>query len=164
MKAQIVSFKCVLKNKLGQVLSSSFNQDVINQVEVDHASNADPRLRGLAAGIQNVQEGERRQIMVAAHEAYGPYDPDLVVRVHRSELKNGDSLKIGSEVFGRSAPNTSAQAYRVTEIVGDTLVLDANHPLAGQDLIFDIEVTSARDACSEDFEQPLVAASGRYIH
>lgn len=164
MKAQIVSFHCVLKNKLGQVLSSSFNQDVINQIEEDNTGAPPHRLQGLVAGIQNVREGEKRQVAVAAHEAYGPYNPDLVVSVPRSELQKGDSLVIGSEIIGRSGPNASTLIYRVTQIIGDVLVLDANHPLAGHDLIFDIEVISARDACSEDFERPPIAASSQYIH
>jgi FKBP-type peptidyl-prolyl cis-trans isomerase SlyD len=164
MKAQIVSFKCVLKNRLGQVLSSSFNQDVINQIEKNDSDDATPRLRGLVAGIQSVREGEKRQISVAAHEAYGPYDPDLVVNIPRSEIQRGHSLVIGSEIVGRSGPNASTLIYRVTQIHGDMLVLDANHPLAGHDLIFDIEVISARDACTEDFEQPLIAASSRRVH
>jgi FKBP-type peptidyl-prolyl cis-trans isomerase SlyD len=164
MKAQIVSFQCVLKNKLGQILSSSFNQNVINQLEEGGSDNSPARLRGLVAGIQNVREGEKRQFMVPAHEAYGPYNPDLVLNVARSDLKQGDRLGIGSEVVGRSGPNAPVQVYRVTQILGDTLVLDANHPLAGQDLIFDIEVISARDACREDFEEPPVVASSRYVH
>ncbi|MFL5812584.1 MAG: peptidylprolyl isomerase [Bdellovibrionia bacterium] len=164
MKAQIVSFKCVLKNKLGQVLSSSFNKDVINQIEEDNSGDNSTRLRGLVAGIQNVREGEKREFTVNAHEAYGPYNPDLVVSVPRSELQKGDSLVIGSEIMGRSDRNNSALIYRVTQIIGDVLVLDANHPLAGHDLTFDIEVISARDACSEDFEQPVIAASSQYVH
>lgn len=58
MKAQIVSFHCVLKDTFGKVLSSSFNQDVINQLEGAPSSVDDRRLRGLVAGIQNVRKGE----------------------------------------------------------------------------------------------------------
>jgi FKBP-type peptidyl-prolyl cis-trans isomerase 2 len=116
------------------------------------------------AGIQNVREGEKRHVEVAAHEAYGPYNPDLVVHVPRSELQQGNSLAIGSEIVGRSSPNSPALTYRVTQIIGDIAVLDANHPLAGQDLIFDIEVISARDARSEDFEQPPIIPNRHYIH
>jgi FKBP-type peptidyl-prolyl cis-trans isomerase SlyD len=73
MNAQIVSFHCVLKNKLGQVLSSSFNRDVINQLDV-RGSNA----------------GERRHFVVPAEEAYGPYDPKLVFESPRSKLPGGN--------------------------------------------------------------------------
>lgn len=168
MKAQIVSFHCVLKDKLGQVLSSSFNQDVINQLESGQASGNDSRLRGLVAGIQNVRPGERRQFTVPAREAYGPYDPDLVLKVSRSDLLLGDRLVVGSEIVSQPDRDGVQQTYRVVEVhptrSGDILVLDANHPLAGHDLVFDIEVVSARDACSEDFEEPDYTAPVHYVH
>src|SRR4051812_17212510 len=101
MKAQIVSFHCVLKDKLGQILSSSFNQDVINQVEENNSNNTRPKLRGLVEGIQNVHQGEKRQFTVSANEAYGPYDPDLVLKISRSDLFMGDRLEVGSEIVSQ---------------------------------------------------------------
>jgi len=167
MNAQIVSFHCVLKNRLGHVLSSSFNRDVINQPALQGAENhpeaVHQRLRGLAAGIQNVRAGERRQFMVPAEEAYGPYDPGLVVEVRRAWLSEGGRLDIGSEVRGKVGPRGRNLVYRVAQIKGDLLVLDANHPLAGHDLIFDIEVVSARDARQEDFGEPEPGAV-RYLN
>lgn len=164
MKAQIVSFHCVLKNRLGQVLSSSFNQDVINQLEDGNPAEESRKLRGLVAGIQNVRKGEKRKFTVSANDAYGPYNPDLVVTVSRSELWMGDRLVIGSEVVSQVEPNGSHQVYHVVQADGETLMLDGNHPLAGQDLVFEIEVVSARDARSDDFEEPFFAATSRYIH
>lgn len=164
MKAQIVSFHCVLKDKLGQVLSSSFNQDVINQVEEGASGENDQRLRGLVAGIQNVRQGERRQFTVPANDAYGPYDPALVVSVPRADLSEGHQLMIGSEVVGASGPHGRQRTYRVVETTGDMVVLDGNHPLAGHDITFDIEVVSARDACGEDFGEPVFAPAGRLLH
>ena len=152
MKAQIVSFHCVLRDKLGQVLGTSFNQDVINQVE-KAAARQPGSMHGLVPEIQNLTAGEKRQFTLLAQDAYGPYEPDLVVRVARSELKGGHRMAVGAEVVGRNGPEGSMAAYRVTRVEGDMLVLDANHPLAGVDLIVDIEVVSARDACREDFEE-----------
>lgn len=164
MKAQIVSFHCVLKDKLGKVLSSSFNQNVINQLEDLGPSNGCTKLRGLVAGIQNVREGEHREFTVSAKDAYGTYDPDLVRNVSRSSIARNEKLVIGSEIILESGPSRHKQVYRVTQFKGDMLVLDGNHPLAGHDLTFDIDVVSARDACSEDFEDAPVSASGHYLH
>jgi len=158
MKAQIVSFHCVLKDKSGQILSSSFNQDVINQLE----DESQERLRGLIAGLQNVYEGEHRQFTVPAIDAYGVHDPKLVVRLRRSELEGGDTLVVGGHV------RDPLRSYRVVQAQGDMLVLDGNHPLAGHDLTFDIKVVSARDACEEDYEEegvvPFFAAPSQYLH
>lgn len=161
MKAQILSFHCVLKNKLGQVLSTSFNQDVINQHE---AGTDSIRLSGLVSALQNVTPGELRKFSVPASQAYGPYDPKLVLTIRRGDLAKGRELEIGSEIDLRSDRDGQMQAFRVTLIKGDLLTLDGNHPLAGHDLTFEIEVVAARDARDDDFEEPFLAATNTYLH
>ena len=163
MKAQIVSFNCVLKNKLGQVLSSSFNRDVINQLEDAKLTQGDRRLRGLIEGLQNVSAGEKREIVVPATEAYGPYDPELLLHVSRSEVMSDGPLAVGKEMVLRSSPKRGA-VFRLVEVQGKNLVLDGNHPLAGLDLTFEIEVISARDAKSEDFEESFESPASQYLH
>src|SRR4051812_29727390 len=113
MKAQIVSFNCVLKNKLGQVLSSSFNRDVINQLEEDARDVGNPRLRALVEGIQDVRAGERRRVAVSAEEAYGPYDPALVLHLSRSEIQISERLAVGSKLAIQSDHHDPEQIYRV---------------------------------------------------
>ena len=159
---QIVSFHCVLKNKLGKVISSTFNQDVITEplegsAEKDH-------LRGLVDGLKNLKKGEKRQIMLTASEAYGFYDPSLVIEVSRKSIFQSRNIQIGSEVLAQ-APNGENKVFRVIQILGGKLVLDANHPLAGQDLIFDIEATEARDASPEELlDHAEMIAQGRHLH
>jgi FKBP-type peptidyl-prolyl cis-trans isomerase SlyD len=165
MKAQIVSFHCVLKDKLGRTLGTSFNQDVINQLEVGGATETDPRLRGLVSRLQDVTLGERRNFTVLAEDAYGAYDPELVCKVPRKELSRGKELQVGDEVMGRSSAEGRRRVYRVTKAAEDSVVLDANHPLAGQDLVFEIEIVAARDARREDFEESAMAfEGGRSLH
>lgn len=149
---------------MGQVLGSSYNRDVINQLEEGASCEGRQRLRGLVAGLQNVQHGERRLFTVSAAEAYGLYDPDLVLNVARADLLMGNRLEIGNEIVSRAGPKGAQQIYRVVQIIGDTLVLDANHPLAGQDLVFDIEIVSARDACREDFEEDFSPVATPCLH
>ncbi len=150
MRAQIVSFHCILRDRFGHILSTSFNQDLINQLERPEKEGIHQNLRGLVAGLQDVSAGEKRNFTVPAAEAFGVYQPDLVLTVHRSELPESKQLGVGSWVRSKSGSN---QAYRVVHIDGDQYTLDGNHPLAGQDLSFDIEVVAARDARREDFEE-----------
>lgn len=159
MRAQIVSFHCVLKNNLGQVLGSSFNQDVINQSEKGCGN-----LEGLVAGLQNLRAGEKRLIQVPANRAYGLYDPDLVIELSRSELDLGDSLEVGKVCLRPAGPHGEIKVFRVICSRDSFVTLDGNHPLAGQDLIFDIEVISAREAIDEDFEDTHHEAVGRSVH
>jgi FKBP-type peptidyl-prolyl cis-trans isomerase SlyD len=52
----------------------------------------------------------------------------------------------------------------VIQVAGNILVLDGNHPLAGQDLVFEVNIISAREACMEDFDEPFMATASDYIH
>jgi FKBP-type peptidyl-prolyl cis-trans isomerase SlyD len=139
MKAQIVSFHCVLKNKLGQVLSVSSNKDVLT-----HESTSESCLKGLSRGLIDIQKGERRRIFVPAEEAYGFYQLDQITQVPLDEFsihpRVGEMVRLSAD----------AKPLRVTEIRNAMVTLDGNHPLAGQDLIFEVEAISARDASMEE--------------
>lgn len=163
MRAQIVSFHCVMKDKLGKTLSSSFNQDVINQKNASSDANSGV-LDGLIAGIQDLKEGEKRHFAVSAERAYGFYDPRLVIEVRRAEIRDGESLAVGSEIERKLDPQGENRTFRVVTARVDSVVLDGNHPLAGQDLVFDIEVVSAREASDADFGDVTPAASSRTLH
>jgi len=92
MKAQIVSFHCVLSDPMGKVISSTFNQDVIT---IDGQSEF---LKGLTQGLQNLKKGEKRRICVAAEQAYGLYNPDLVLEVPRDRLGLKHALACGHQL------------------------------------------------------------------
>lgn len=145
MNAQIVSFHCVVKDKMGRVISSTFNQDVLT-----YAESQQDRLKGLAKGLQNLRKGEKRRIIVPAPEAYGYYDPNQVVQCSRTALTPKVHVELGDKVIMAPSKGKPERLFRVTEIFGDQITLDANHPLAGQDLIFEIEATAARAATHEE--------------
>ncbi|CAN5566474.1 peptidylprolyl isomerase [soil metagenome] len=147
MTNQIVSFHCVLKDRLGRVISSSFNQNV--------STGQDPsgQLRGFTRGMQDLKKGERRSIFVGAEEAYGFYDLKKVVEMTRDDLPSHDSVRIGDVVLMALGEEDMPAQHRVTALMGDSVTLDANHPLAGQDLIFEIEATDVRDENESDNEE-----------
>jgi FKBP-type peptidyl-prolyl cis-trans isomerase SlyD len=143
MNGQIVSFHCVLKDRLGRVISSSFNQNVSTQ---DSPSG---QLRGFSRGMQDLKVGECRKIFVGAEEAYGFYDPNKIVELSRDELP--EQIRLG-DVIMVGASNQAPQSHRVVGVTGDLVTLDANHPLAGQDLIFEIEAVEVREDDGSDNE------------
>ena len=146
MTNQIVSFHCVLKDRLGRVISSSFNQNV--------STGQDPsgQLRGFTRGMRDLKKGERRSIFVGAEEAYGFYDLAKVVELTREDLPSHDNVRVGDVVVMSVGEEASPAQHRVTALQGDLVTLDANHPLAGQDLIFEIEATDVRDETASDNE------------
>jgi FKBP-type peptidyl-prolyl cis-trans isomerase SlyD len=160
-KAQIVSFHCVLKDKIGNIISSTFNHDVITRLE-DHDGSED-FLKGLAEGLQDLKKGERRRIFLPADQAYGFYDPRLVVELPRRIFERGKAIQIGHEVQTLSQAG-DLRFFKVVAATSDMLTLDGNHPLAGQDLIFEIEATDARDASIEELEEASCVTKAPVLH
>lgn len=142
-KAQIVSFHCVLKNQLGQLISSTFNQGVLTA-----APESGAMLKGLARGLQNLTKGERRRIYVSAADAYGFYDPGQVIIRAVEQVTSIKPLSPGDELF--LSQGGLKKCYRVLEVSLGQVTLDGNHPLAGQDLVFEIEALDARDATPQE--------------
>lgn len=156
MKIQVVSFNCILKNKAGQWISSTFSKEVLNC-----PTDSESMLPGLAKGLQNLVKGEKRSIELHAKEAYGLYQPQKIILFPKSKLPR--TLKVGESVIIKDK-NGQERSYRVLEFYGDMVSLDGNHPLAGQDLIFEIETLDARDATPEEIDQSMSFVANPLLH
>ena len=95
--------------------------------------------------MQKLKKGETRTISLKADQAYGSYDAKKVILYPRNKMPRNDSIHSGKTVSILSKTGTT-RSYRVVQIHGDMVALDGNHPLAGQDLVFEIEITEARAA------------------
>jgi FKBP-type peptidyl-prolyl cis-trans isomerase SlyD len=144
MKAQIVSFHCILKNKTGHVISSTFNQDVLTQTPDPAAP-----LPLLAKGLENLTPGERRKISLTADQAYGFYDLTKVITKTNDDFPGGQAPRVGDQVFLQTSSGQRLP-FRVVEAKDEKIILDGNHPLAGQDLIFEVEAVTVREATPEE--------------
>lgn len=145
MSIQVVSFNCLLKNSTGQFISSTYNRDVLS------AQPGDPGfLKGLAIKMQNLVMGEKRSIELSAEEAYGFYDPKKIILFPIEQLSR--NIFVG-ETIRIAAKGGRIRSYRVIHLHGTMATLDFNHPLAGQDLIFEIDVISARDALDSEIAE-----------
>ncbi len=147
MTVQVVSFHCTLKNKFGRIIGKTYNQNVIND------SQREPHtLTALVEEMRDIKTGEKRRIHLSAERAYGFYNPDLVIirSFDEIEMSHGEPMKVGEKVV--FVTDGEPHAYRVIHLTADSVTLDGNHPLAGQDLIFEIEATSAREATLEEID------------
>jgi len=155
MSIQVVSFNCILKNKTGQIISTTYNSEVLT------AQNAVGGLNGLALKMKNLVKGEKRSIELSAEEAYGFYDPKKIILFPRNKLPKNVRVGAAIQIAGKSG---QIRSYKVIQLHGSMASLDANHPLAGQDLIFEIDVISARDASVEEIEESSNAISEQLLH
>lgn len=156
MSTQVVSFNCKLKNKAGQLISSTFNRDVLTTIE-----NPGAMLQGLAKGLQDLKKGEKRSIFLTANEAYGLYDPAKVIFFPRSKLPPHVQVGETISIVGKSG---KTRTYKVIQIHDDMLTLDGNHPLAGQDLVFEIEALDARPATRQEIDEASNIFSTQLLH
>ncbi len=163
-KSKLISFYCVLKDSTGEVLSSSFNQNVLSNGEITAQRRAPTHAFELVAeDLANLKKGERRRILIPAERAFGPYRPQLVVQVPRKRFPAERMLQPGAQVITQDDTG-SPRVFYVTAISDSTITLDGNHPLAGKDLDFDIEGTSARNATLEEVETERMRTKQRAFH
>jgi peptidylprolyl isomerase len=83
--------------------------------------------------------GETKTINIAAEEAYGPHRTDLTQQVPRQQLPADMEIQVGQR-FQIGQEENKPLIVQVTEVSDASVTLDANHPLAGKDLVFDIEL------------------------
>lgn len=95
-------------------------------------------IQGLENVLLEMNEGESRTVTVDPEEGYGPRYNELTQRVSRERLPEGvsEGSALRVDIGGRE------QTLWVTELADDSAVIDANHPLAGKTLVFDVELVS----------------------
>ena len=96
-------------------------------------------ISGFEKGIIGMEEGETKNITIEEGEAFGPRREDLVVDVNKDDFPEGIEPFVGQQLQIKQ-PDGSTIPVTVTDIAGEITTLDANHPLAGQSLRFEIEL------------------------
>jgi peptidylprolyl isomerase len=96
-------------------------------------------IKGFDEGVAGMKVGEKKTINIPVEEAYGPKNPEMLVEMPKDRFPSEMEIQEGMPLMMSDGSGQNFQVV-VTEIREDSVVLDANHPLAGQDLIFDIEL------------------------
>jgi FKBP-type peptidyl-prolyl cis-trans isomerase SlyD len=104
--------------------------------------------------LQGREPGYQTVLALDPQDAFGLRDESLIRTIPRSQFPPG--VKVGGQLEGRGADGRE-QIFNVVKIKGDTVILDANHPLAGKALRFTLKVTDVRAASEEEI-------SHRHVH
>lgn len=96
-------------------------------------------IKGFDDGVTGMSVGEKKTVNIPVDHAYGPRNDEMVIEFPKDRLPQDMQLEEGMPLM---MSNGSGQQFQVVvvEVKDDIVVLDANHPLAGEDLIFDIEL------------------------
>ncbi len=168
MSNQVISFDYVLTAKGGQVKrpNCSDGEPVVIDASVKgkplvFISGLGQIIPGLETILLEMQPQEKKTVTIEAKDAYGIHDDKLIYKVDRAklpapEIKIGDMFEVGQD--GHFAPVT------ITAINGTEITLDGNHPLAGEDLTFAVEIVDKRPATTEEMTHGHVHGAGGCHH
>ncbi|MEN8713106.1 MAG: peptidylprolyl isomerase [Arenicellales bacterium] len=140
----VVSMHYKLTDNEGNVLDSSEGSEPLTYLH--GAGNIIP---GLEKALVGKVEGDTQQVTVEPAEAYGEVMPELMQTVDKAAFQGVDSVEVGMS-FEAQTSDGSVQHIVVTKVDGNQVTVDANHPLAGVVLNFDVEIVSVREASKEE--------------
>ena len=140
---RVVTFHYTLRDPAGRVIDTSAGGEPITYLE-----GSGMIIDGLDQRLRTSPVGTKATVAVPAKEAYGERDPGQVQRVKRSVLPVAGELQIGERF--QAGEDRFAPIVTVVAVDGDDVTLDANHPLAGVDLTFDVEIVAARAATAAE--------------
>ncbi len=124
------------------------------------ASNIIP---GLEDALFGKSAGDKFDVSIAPEQAYGERNEAMLQEVPREMFENSAEIQVGTQ-FHAQGPNGQTIVVTVKEINDDKVVVDGNHPLAGMQLNFDVEVIDVRDATAEEIEHGHVHGPGGHQH
>jgi len=140
---QVVSINYTLKDDAGAVIDQSAAGEPLTYLH-GHGN----LIPGLERELAGKNTGDRLQVKITPADGYGEYDRALVQKVPRRALKGLADVRVGMRLQAQTADG--ARPVTVTQLTGDMVTLDGNHPLAGKNLNFDVEVTHVRAATAEE--------------
>lgn len=143
---RVVSLQFVLRDTESTVLDESKEGEPLIYL---HGVGA--LVPGLERALEGKKVGAKVEANLTAADAYGEYDPELSCTVARSDFPESADIDVGV-LFEVSGPDGEAVVAQITKVEGEEITLDGNHPLAGQDLSFSVEIVEIRKATAEEIE------------
>jgi FKBP-type peptidyl-prolyl cis-trans isomerase SlyD len=142
----VVSIHYKLTDNDGKVLDNSESSDPLTYLH--GAGNIIP---GLEKALVGKVQGATLQVKVEPAEGYGEFVQDQIQKVKREAFQGVESIEVGM-AFQAQTPEGAMQHIVVKKVDGDDITIDANHPLAGVTLNFDVEIVGIREATKEELD------------
>lgn len=144
-KDKVVSIDYTVRNGKGVMIDSSVGADPL-----EYLHGAGDIISGLEQALEGKKSGDSFSVTIEAKDAYGLRNDELIMIVPKEQFSGVDTIEPGMQ-FHAEGPS-GVQVITVTKVEGDSITIDANHPLAGEDLNFDVTVKGVRDASPEEIE------------
>ena len=157
-KEKVVSIDYTLTGPGGQVLDSSQGREPL--VYMQGAGNIIP---GLERELEGKSAGDTLKVTVPAADAYGERNEQLVHAVPRQAFGNVPDIRPGMQ-FQARGPNGQAAMVTVTKVEPNEVTVDANHPLAGMPLTFEVKIVDVRDSTDAEKQHGHAHGPGGHHH
>ncbi len=134
--------------KSGDKVKVHYHGKLTNGETFDKSEGRDPLefeigagmvIKGFDDGVTGMNVGEKKTIHIPFMEAYGPLNPDMLIDMPKERFPKDMDIEVGMALAVSDQQGNQHQVV-IKEIKEDIVILDANHPLAGKDLIFDLEL------------------------
>ena len=155
---KVVTFNYTLKDDEGTVLDSTVNKDPLTFI-----SGTSQILPKLEDALGEMLIGGKKIVKIGAGEAYGEYDEKAVQNIKKEQFPADAKVEVGVRYVANS-PEGGQMPFVIKEVKEKDAAVDFNHPLAGKDLEFDVELIDIRDATAEEIQHGHVHSPGGHHH
>lgn len=152
----VVSMNYTLKDKQGEVIDASGDEPL------QYLQGFQNIIPGLEAALAGLKIGDKKQVVISPEDGYGSYNDELKVVIAKEQFSQGEEPEVGMLVQ-LDSPQGPMMA-QITAIEDSTVHLDLNHPLAGEELHFDVEITGIREASQEEISHGHPHGPGGHHH
>jgi FKBP-type peptidyl-prolyl cis-trans isomerase SlyD len=150
--AKVIGIEYTVKNSKGEVVDSN-----VGQAPLEFITDKGQIIPGLEKEVKEMNVGESKVVEVKAEEAYGERNEEWVETLPKEQFE-GIELQKGMTLYGQS-PDGQVVAVTVKDFDDKNVTIDYNHPLAGEDLTFEVKVVSSRDATLEELSSGQVGGN-----
>lgn len=154
----VVSLHYTLKNAAGEVIDSSEGAEPLSYIH-----GASQIVPGLERELTGLKAGDSKDVVVRPEDGYGVPDPQGIFGVPRAAFPPEAKLEVGESFVGEDDEG-QAVPVRVIEVRPDMIMVDANHPLAGETLYFHVDVREVREATVEELQHGHAHGAGGHHH
>jgi FKBP-type peptidyl-prolyl cis-trans isomerase SlyD len=154
----VVLIDYTLTNDQGDVIDTSSGREPLAYLQ-GHQNI----ISGLESALEGKSAGDRVQVSIAPADGYGERDESLSQAVPRQMFEDADQVIVGMQ-FHTMTEQGHQQVVTVTAVDAENVTVDANHPLAGETLNFDVTIVEVREALPEELEHGHVHGPGGHHH
>ena len=145
MSKKVITFHYTVKDTAGELIDSSSGSEPLMFLE-----GSGQIIPGLEKHLLPLVAGDKKTVAVPAAEAYGERDEGMIFDVPRTQFPKGEKIEVGMKFQAQSQDGHPSPVFTVVGLTLESIKVDGNHPLAGKDLNFDVEVVNVRAATKEE--------------